>query len=412
MNYGCTGSDLAKRFVGGQKKSTKYKNIDYDQLKELADKYKQSSVESFGRVKKLSQANKKSKETSLLRQHSDIWVKESHSLAAARKAAQVELEAVRAKLTCSNDEEIKKFFSEMLTLEAQAYIELEKFHINSVNPIQQLTDDLKYWKRQLIHCRNDEENYERIKEELAHVKQQQSELLEQIELVYRETNDEIQAVVLDYFDDDSCGDLYIEKGIPSHVMMLTWPYKELKDSMLQEFLLTDEQYSAQLAELKRKYSDYLKYDPLTCRYVVCVCYCGFYSDPYGGWSADEWLRLGAILGQYPPNLPNRRSLYIDRLLREFPQKSRTEIVSDITLQYYHYLPTPVQVAHEDLYNALQYYKERKMLLQSSWQNERQELIVKIQATYADAWEEFEAYEKFQIERAQQQKLCKKLYDKV
>ena len=53
-----------------------------------------------------------------------------------------------------------------------------------------------------------------------------------------------------------------------------------------------------------------------------------------------------------------------------------------------------------------------MLLQNSWQNERQELIVKIQVTYADAWEEFEAHEKFQMERAEQQKLCKKLYDKV
>ena len=156
----------------------------------------------------------------------------------------------------------------MLTLEAQAYIEQEKFHINTVNPIQQLTDDLKYWKRQLIHCRNDEENYERIKEELAHVKRQQSELLEQIELVYRKTNDEIQALVLNYFDNDSYGDLYIEKGIPSHVMMLAWPYEELKDSVLQEFLLTDEQYSAQLAELKRKYSDYLKCDPLTCMCVL------------------------------------------------------------------------------------------------------------------------------------------------
>jgi len=76
------------------------------------------------------------------------------------------------------------------------------------------------------------------------------------------------------------------------------------------------------------------------------------------------------------------------------------------------LPPPAQVAQEDLYNSLQYYKERKMLLQNSWQNERQELIVKIQVTYADAWEEFEAHEKIQMERAEQQKLCKKLYDKV
>ena len=239
-------------------------------MKELAGKYKQSGLESFGRLKKLSQANKKSKETSLLRQHSDVWIKESHSLAAARKAAQVELEAVRAKLTLSDDEELENFFSEMLTLEAQAYIEQEKFHIDTVNPILQLTDDLKYWIRQSVHCRNDEENYERVKGELAFVKQQQSELLEQIEEVYRETNDDIQVVILDNFNDDSYGDLHIEKGIPSHVMMLTCPYEELKDSVLQEFLHTDEQYSVQLDELKKKYSDYLKYDPLVCSMCVIV----------------------------------------------------------------------------------------------------------------------------------------------
>ena len=256
--YPAIGSDLTKRFVGGQKKSTKYKTTDYDQLKELAGKYKQSGLESFSRVKKLSQASKKSKETSLLRQHSDVWIKESHCLAAARKSAQVELEATRAKLTCSDDEELKTFFSEMLTLEAQAYMEQEQFHLDTVNPILQLKDDLKYWIRQSVHCRSDEQNCERIKEELARVKQQQSELLKQIEEVYKVTNDEIHPV-LEFID--SAYDVDTEKGIPSHVMMLTWPYEELKDSVLKEFLHTDEQYSVQLDDLKKKYSDYLKCDP-------------------------------------------------------------------------------------------------------------------------------------------------------
>ena len=57
-----------------------------------------------------------------------------------------------------------------------------------------------------------------------------------------------------------------------------------------------------------------------CMYVCC-------SDPYGGWSADEWLKLTAIITQYSGETCNRRMLYIDRLLREFPHKSRAEIVS-------------------------------------------------------------------------------------
>lgn len=61
---------------------------------------------------------------------------------------------------------------------------------------------------------------------------------------------------------------------------------------------------------------------------------------------------------------------------------------------------------------MQYYKEKKQLLFKSWQCEKEELIVKVQATFADAWEQHDRYEKLQLERLQQQKLCKKLHEKV
>lgn len=38
-------------------------------------------------------------------------------------------------------------------------------------------------------------------------------------------------------------------------------------------------------------------------------------------------RFACVLEQYPASLPNRRLMYIDRLLREMPHKTRTEIVS-------------------------------------------------------------------------------------
>ena len=38
-------------------------------------------------------------------------------------------------------------------------------------------------------------------------------------------------------------------------------------------------------------------------------------------------RFACVLEQYPTSLPNRRLMYIDRLLREMPHKTRTEIVS-------------------------------------------------------------------------------------
>ena len=61
---------------------------------------------------------------------------------------------------------------------------------------------------------------------------------------------------------------------------------------------------------------------------------------------------------------------------------------------------------------MQYYKEKKQLLLKSWQCEKEELMLKVQATFADAWEQHDSIEKLQSERLQQQKLCKKLHDKV
>lgn len=61
---------------------------------------------------------------------------------------------------------------------------------------------------------------------------------------------------------------------------------------------------------------------------------------------------------------------------------------------------------------MQYYKERKQRLLKSWQCDREELVVKTQAIFADAWEQYNSHEKLHSERLQQQKLCKKLHDKV
>ena len=47
----------------------------------------------------------------------------------------------------------------------------------------------------------------------------------------------------------------------------------------------------------------------------------------GGWSLEEAEKFSHIVGQYPTSLMKRRTLLIDRLIREFPQQPRAEIVS-------------------------------------------------------------------------------------
>jgi len=153
-----------------------------------------------------------------------------------------------------------------------------------------------------------------------------------------------------------------------------------------------------------------KHDDHVCLWSSCV-HCS--NLPYGGWSADEWLKLTTIITQYPAEMCNRRILYIDRLLREFPHKSRAEIVSHNCFKpWYNHLAVFCQVSQEHFYSSMEYYRKRKQLLLTSWQSEKEELVVKVQATFADAWEQHDSHEKLQLEKLQQEKLCKELHDKV
>jgi hypothetical protein len=46
-----------------------------------------------------------------------------------------------------------------------------------------------------------------------------------------------------------------------------------------------------------------------------------------GWEKVDHLRFQFILDQYAADIPNRRSLYVDRMMREMPHLSRHDIVS-------------------------------------------------------------------------------------
>lgn len=245
-----------KRFIEGQKTSGKYRDVDYEHMKDMASKYKQSGLQSLRHIKEMSKANKKSKETSLLRQHSDVWIKECYHLNICRNMMYVELETIRAKQLNCDDNELQRFFHEALTFEAQAQMDQVTFHTNTVKPILQLMDDLKYWMRQLSLHKQLYQHNDSIMEQLTLVKQQQCDLQQKLEEAYQNVNADIENVVNKY--DDVSDDMKIEQGVPLNVTLFTCPYDELKISVLNEFLIIDQRYISQLDELKKKYSEQLR----------------------------------------------------------------------------------------------------------------------------------------------------------
>ena len=249
-----------KRFIEGQKTSGKYRDVDYEQMKDLAAKYKESGLQSLRHIKELSKANKRSKEMSLIKQHSDLWIEECHNLNTSRNMVYVELETMKAKQLNSDDNELKRFFYEALMFEAQAEMDREVFHTNTIKPILQLVDDLKYWMRQLSLYNNSKhlfQHHDSVSEELELVKQQQSDLQLKLEEAYQDVNADVEIVDNNYFDVSS-DDVKIEQGIPSCAKLLKCPYDELKVSVLNEFLVIDRRYISQLDKLKEKHSEQLK----------------------------------------------------------------------------------------------------------------------------------------------------------
>lgn len=253
------GDNLVKRFIEGQKTSGKYKDVDYEQMKELAGKYKESGLQSLRHIKELSKTNKMSKEMSLLKQHADVWIKECYNLNTSRNVIYVELETIRAKQLNCDDNELRRFFHEALMLEAQVQMDQDVFHANTVKPILQLVDDLKYWMRQLSLHKNDKELLQHhgcVSEQLELVKQQQYDLQLKLEEAYQSVNADIDDVMNEYCD--NFDDVKIEQGVPSCVKLLTCPYDELRASVLNEFFIIDQRYILQLDQLKQKHSEQLK----------------------------------------------------------------------------------------------------------------------------------------------------------
>ena len=168
----------------------------------------------------------------------------------------------------------------------------------------------------------------------------------------------------------------------------------------------------------------------------------------GGWSREDALRYSTILEQYPLSLPDRRTLYIDRMVRELPHKTRAEIVSvhisvlvckwagltwcvehwaGLTKQWVELSWVPLscgfefnkqfhcfhaQVRHETWHSAVSYYHVRRKAYLRSWVQHRGELLSKVAVVFAESQRAFEARELGKAEREQRQKYCQKLYGKV
>ena len=215
----------------------------------------------------------------------------------------------------------REFLSETAAVVSQQQVERQEFVCHRIQPLWQmrgqLRADVERGREEEGGGREEVEKWrEKMKKKgemvMDSLKLEYNKVLDKIEETWSELErqreeEELKKIrfvaVLMMF---RLNELYNYRGIPLDLSNK----QEVPgyEAALKELKLLDSYYEHTLEDLHHKYE--------TCR------------GNDGGWSVEEMERVKHIMGQYPSSLAKRRVLVIDRLMREFPDKTRVEIVSN------------------------------------------------------------------------------------
>ncbi|KAG9477214.1 hypothetical protein GDO78_002554 [Eleutherodactylus coqui] len=337
--------DLVVRMKNGFG-SSKYKPVDYQQLHALTEAKKLASSSIELKVKKILHASKITKEQMLLKQHSQVWWRENKRLSET---------------------------------EQQLSEERDEYKACTIHPIWQLRDDLKHRICQLQHHSSLKSQTENdfdpmnIMKQVESVKSQQKALIEKLIQEQRALENELlegdlQECVNSEEITFQCGE------VPTVLQELYCPYPELQTSILTEYQQLVHLYRSKMEELDSQ-----------CKDMDSDC----------KWSHEDHWICQTIVSQYPSDLPNRRTLYLDLLSRHLPHKSRQELVS-----------------HEKMWDLHRFNKDQRRALMESWTRYKKDFLVKAAMTIAEAGSIYEIELFVANDRKRQQEICNELKEKV
>lgn len=136
-----------------------------------------------------------------------------------------------------------------------------------------------------------------------------------------------------------------------------------------------------------------------------------YRSTDGGWPEEHCDKFSHIMDQYPPSLGSRRrTAYLDRLAREFPQYTRQHLVrSNCCYPAFHCM---LQVDHETWVLSMRHYHQQRSAYLRDWNTHYKELQGKVKGALADYMDKMEVREAGQVAMETQAALCKQLNEKV
>ncbi|KAK4817300.1 hypothetical protein QYF61_009153, partial [Mycteria americana] len=348
--------------------SQKYKPVDYKHLYEIAAVEKMASAKIQLKIKKTEQVSKVNKEQMLLKQHRQVWWQEHKRLSESRQKAEAEIKTFL-------DEESHKhnFFLDMRDLEHKLSKERDTYQTNTVVPVRQLKENLKF-RLSEMHCYLSEEsclkskfNLVEMLQQIKFVKKQQKAILEFLileSLALEKELEDYKTKALAHSFEEKNG-FFLE--VPSALLSLECPYPDLKTLVINEYRKLASGYWSKLQEIDQQ---------------LKVLYRNF------EWKQEDQWVFQTVINQYRSDLQRRRTLYLDVLQRYLPHKSRHDLV-----------------VHEKAWDHYHFIKNQRRVLILNWAQAKKAFLLKAVTTIAEASAAHETEVVLANTKQKQQEIC-------
>ncbi|NXA41681.1 CC148 protein, partial [Eudromia elegans] len=355
--------------------SQKYKPIDYKHLHELANEEKKASTKIQLKVKKMEQISKINKEQTLLKQHHQVWWQEHKKLSENRQKAEADIQSFLNEGSHKYD-----FFLDLWNLAQKLSEERDSYQTNTVVPIWQLRENLKFRLSEIQHFLSEESclkyrfNPAELLQQIDFVKKQQQAILEflnfeSLALEKRLEDSKTKALAQSFEEKNG-----LLLKVPSGLLSLECPCPDLKTLIIDEYRKLANEYWSKLQEIDQQ---------------LAIIYRNI------NWKEDDQWVYQTVISQYPRDLQRRRTLYLDVLQRYLPHKSRHDLV-----------------VHEKAWDHYLFTRNQRKLLILSWTQARKAFLVKAVTTVAEASAAHETELVLANTRRKQQELCADLKAKV
>ncbi|XP_051260319.1 coiled-coil domain-containing protein 148-like isoform X1 [Dicentrarchus labrax] len=354
--------------------SSKYRPAEYKKLQAIVDAKRLESDLIGQKVQKTRCAAKATKESSILRQHRQVWSRECPRLQKAEERAENDIHDFLEQIRPNGGTDTAIFTLTDYGLDLKR--EREAFRVATVEPVHQLKDDLCFRLGELKHqhLTAPRSHWEQVIQQINFVKVQQDDINAKLHAEYLALDEEIIGLSLEEYITSTSNDLVNVETIPEEVLDSDCPYPELKDSLIQAFHSLSERYQKRVQSLQEQLQR---------------------TDRLCGWCADDHQRFQFTLSQYTHDIPNHRALYMDMLQRLFPEKTRQELME-----------------HERAWDWQRFTQTQLRVVTQQWQRDQEELLARALVTMQEARHAHQEELELHRGRQHQQDICSHLREEL